>query len=69
VNENYKELKRRIRNLDGLLTKRGMENIGFVRALDTVRRAAKHGNDSREPSPELRVLIEKAEDLGRMLAN
>ena len=69
MNENYRELKARIRKLDELLVARGMGNAHFARALSAVRRAAKHGNRSRDPSPELQVLLKKAEDLGRLLAS
>ncbi len=67
MNENYQELKRRIRKLDELRIARGMQDLPFVRALDAVRRAAKHGDSGRDPSPELRLLLEKAEALGRMV--
>jgi hypothetical protein len=33
-----------------------------------VRRAVKHGDRSRDPSPELRALLDKAENLGRVMA-
>jgi hypothetical protein len=65
LNENYKELKRRIHKLDELRFVRGMQDLQFVRALDTLRRAAKHGDNGRDPSPGLRVLLEKAEALGK----
>jgi hypothetical protein len=68
VNENYRELKARIRKLDELLVARGMVNVQFAQALSRVRRAAKCGDRTRDPSPELRVLLEKAESLGRMIA-
>ena len=68
MNENYREIKRRIHKLDDLLDAHGMGNIAFVRALDTVRRASKRADSRRDPSPELRLLPEKAEDLGRMVA-
>jgi len=61
VNENYRELKGRIRKLDELLVARGMGDGRFAQALSAVRRAAKHGDRTRDPSPELRVLLEKAE--------
>ena len=68
MNENYKEMKGRIRRLDELLVAQGMENPEFARAVDMLRRAAKHGDRRRDPSSELRALLEKAEELGRMLA-
>ena len=43
-------------------------HVVATQALSAVRRAAKHGDRTRDPSAELRVLLEKAEDLGRMLA-
>ncbi len=67
MNDNYKELKGRIRKLDELLVARGTGNVRFAQALSAVRRAEKHGKRTREPSPALRSLLEKAETLGRML--
>ncbi len=67
MNDNYKELKGRIRKLDELLVARGTGNVRFAQALSAVRRAEKHGKRTRDPSPELRALLEKAESLGRML--
>ena len=67
MNDNFKELKGRIRNLDELLTARGTGNVPFAQALSAVRRAAKRGDRTRDPSPELRTLLEKAESLSRMV--
>lgn len=67
MNDNFRELKGRIRKLDELLVARGTGNVGFAQALSAVRRAVKHGDRTRDPSPALRVLLEKAESLGRML--
>jgi len=67
VNENYRELKERIRKLYELLSARGTGNLQFAQAVSKVRRAAKHGDRTRDPSPELRVLLERAEDLGRAM--
>jgi hypothetical protein len=67
MNENFKELKSRIRKLDELLALRGTADTRFAQALSMVRRAVKHGDRTREPSPELRGLLEKAESLGRVL--
>jgi hypothetical protein len=68
VNDNFRELKGRIRKLDELLVARGTGHVDFAQAVSRVRRAAKHGDRTRDPSPELRVLLEKAENLGRMIA-
>jgi hypothetical protein len=67
MNDNFRELKGRIRTLDGLLAAGGKGNVQFAQALSAVRRAVKHGDRTRDPSAELRVLLEKAETLGRML--
>jgi hypothetical protein len=67
VNDNFKELKGRIRTLDELLAARGTGNAAFAQALSAVRRAERHGDRSRDPSPALRALLEKAELLGRTL--
>lgn len=67
MNDNYREFKGRIRKLDELLAARGLGNLDFAQALSKLRRAEKHGDRTRDPSPELRVLLEKAENLGRMI--
>jgi hypothetical protein len=67
MNDNFRELKERIRRLDDLLAARGTGNVQFAQALSAVRRAVKHGDRTRDPSPELRGLLEKAENLGRMV--
>jgi len=67
VNDNFKELKGRIRRLDELLAARGTGDLAFAQAVSAVRRAEKHGDRSRDPSPELRALLDKAESLGRMM--
>jgi len=68
MNENFKDLKARIRKLDEVLVARGMGDAHFARAVSAVRRAEKRGHRDQDPSPELRDLLGKAEDLGRMLA-
>ena len=68
MNENFRELKNRIRQLDALLTTRGTGNVAFAQAVSAVRRAVKHGDRTRDPSPELRALLERAEALGRLVA-
>ncbi len=67
MNDNFKELKGRIRKLDELLEVRGTGNLAFAQAVSAVRRAVRHGDRTRDPSPELRALLDKAETLGRML--
>lgn len=66
MNDNYKDLKGRIRQLQELLEARGMGgNLALAQALSAVKRAERHGDRSREPSAELRGLLEKAEELAR----
>lgn len=66
LNDNFKELKVRIRRLDTLLASRGTGDLAFAQAVSAVRRASRHGDRSRDPSPELRALLDKAETLSRM---
>jgi hypothetical protein len=68
MNDNFRELKERIRKLDALLVSRGMNNLPFAQAVSRVRRAVKHGDRSRDPAPELRTLLETAESLGRTIS-
>ena len=67
MNENFRDLKARIRRLDALLVSRGADNLPFAQAVSRVRRAVKRGDRTRDPSPELRTLLETAEGLGRMV--
>ena len=67
MNENFRDLKARIRRLDALLVSRGADNLPFAQAVSRVRRAVKRGDRTRDPSTELRTLLEAAEGLGRMM--
>ena len=68
MNDNFREFKVRMRKLDELLVSRGLgTHPEFAQAVSRVRRAAKHGDRSRDPTPELRGLLEKAETIGRTL--
>jgi len=67
MNDNFRELKSRIRKLDDLLAGIGTGNVQFAQALSAVHRAVKRGDRTRDPPPELRVLLDKAETLGRMV--
>jgi hypothetical protein len=67
MNDNFRELKVRLRRLDELLASRGTVDVEFAQAVSAVRRAAKHGDRTRDPSPELRALLERAENLGRLM--
>ena len=67
MNDNFRELKARLRRLDELLASRGTVDVELAQAVSAVRRAAKHGDRTRDPSPELRALLERAENLGRLV--
>ncbi len=69
MNDNFKELKVRIRQLQELLEARGMGgNLALAQALSALKRAEKHGDRSRDPTPELRGLLLKAEGLAREIS-
>jgi hypothetical protein len=63
MNDDYKELKTRMRKLDDALARDGAADVQFAQALSRLHRAARRGDRSREPSPELRTLLERAEGL------
>jgi hypothetical protein len=69
MNETYREFKERIRKLDALLLDRGVANVELAQAVSRVHRAERHGDRSREPTAELRALLERAETLARSLAS
>jgi hypothetical protein len=69
MNDDFKDLKARMRRLDALLESRGAsQDVGFAQALSFLHRAERHGDRSRGPSPELVGLLERAEGFGRRLA-
>ena len=65
MNDDFRELKARIKKLLTLLDDGGIGHQGFAQAVSAVQRAERHGDRSRQPSPELKGLLEKAENLGR----
>jgi hypothetical protein len=65
LNDVYREFKARMRRLDEILGEQGRANVEFAQALSRVRRAERRGDRSREPSDELRALLERAEALAR----
>jgi hypothetical protein len=68
MNAGFKDLKERMRRLYALLESRGpSEDVGFAQAVSTLHRAARKGDRTREPTPELLSLLERAEGLGRSL--
>jgi len=68
MNEAFRDLKERMRRLDALLQRRGAtEDVDFAQAISSLRRAARRGDRSREPTPELVNLLDRAEAYGRRL--
>jgi hypothetical protein len=63
MNDTFRDVKARIRKLEGLLEEGGLTHVDFAQAVSRVRRAVKRGDRSREPSTELRTLLERAEGL------
>ncbi len=63
MNDEFREFKGRIRRLDAILVERGLADADFAQAVSKLRRAEKHGDRSREPTTELRTLLERAEGL------
>jgi hypothetical protein len=68
MNENFGELKARVRKLNDLLGAepgRILGNLDFARAVSHAQRLVRDGDRTREPSLVLRAAVEKAELLGR----
>lgn len=65
MNDGFRDLKERIRRLDAILMDGGLSDHTFAQALSKVRRAARRGDRTREPTPALRTLLEQAETLAR----
>jgi hypothetical protein len=63
MNDTFRDVKARIRRLDEILARGGLSHVDFAQAVSRVRRAVKRGDRSREPSTELRTLLERAEGL------
>ncbi len=63
MNDAFREVKVRLRKLDELLDRGGLTHADFAQAVSLTRRALKRGDRSREPSSELRGLLERAEGL------
>ena len=63
MNDVYRDFKVRLRRLEAVLQDQGLSNVELAQALSRVRRAERRSDRSREPSAELRVLLERAEAL------
>jgi hypothetical protein len=63
VNDLFRDLKARVRKLDGALSAGAAANVEFAQALSKAHRALRRGDRSREPSAELVTLVQRAEAL------
>ena len=63
MNDVFRELKVRMRSLDRILVERGLGDMEFAQAMSRLRRSERRSERSREPSADLRVLLERAEAL------
>jgi len=67
MNDTFRELKARIRKLDELLATRGAGNVELAQAVSRVQRLERRSDRSREPTAELRGLLDRAESAGRSI--
>jgi hypothetical protein len=66
VNDEMRELKGRLRQVETVLTERGSggtERVVLAQAVSRARRLLKHADRTRAPSSELRASVEEAEGL------
>ncbi len=68
MNDEFRELKERIRRLEAILLGGGLANADFAQSLSRVRRAVRRGDRTRQPTPQLRSMLEQAEMLARRIA-
>ncbi len=68
MNDDFREMKARTRRLDAILVEGGISNADFAQALSRLRRALRRGDRTREPTAELRSMLEQAELLARKIA-
>ena len=67
MNQDFRELKERLRRLEAILMQGGLSDTDFAQAVSKIRRATRHGDRTRDPSPQLRSMLEHAEGLARRL--
>jgi hypothetical protein len=63
VNDLFRDLKARVRRLDGALSAGALANLGFAQALSQAHRALRRGDRSRKPTAALEALVQRAEAL------
>ncbi|HZY03760.1 MAG TPA: hypothetical protein VFF02_09670 [Anaeromyxobacteraceae bacterium] len=67
MNQDFRDFKERLRRMEAMLMQGGLWDTDFAQALSKVGRATNRGNRTREPTPELRSMLEHAEGLARRL--
>lgn len=71
MNEAIGELKARLRKMRAMLSPEGgvriLDNTDFAQAVSRADRLMRTADRSRNPSPELRASVERAEVLGQSL--
>jgi len=70
MNENFGELKGRVRKLNELLASssgRILANLELARAVSQAERLVRDGDRTREPTAPQRAAVEKAEQLARSI--
>lgn len=71
MNEAIGELKARLRKMRAMLLPEGgvriLDNTDFAQAVSRADRLMRTADRSRDPSPELRASVERAEVLGQSL--
>lgn len=63
MNDAFRDLKARVRRLDGVLAAGPAANVAFAQALSQAHRVLRRGDRTREPSAELEALVQRAEAL------
>jgi hypothetical protein len=65
MNDEFRDLKARVRHLDEVLSAGVGANVAFAQALSQAHRALRRGDRSREPTAQLEALVQRAEALVR----
>ncbi len=61
VQQAWRTARARIAQMPGVADLRSPPNMEFAQAMSQLRRAARKGDRSRDPSADLRLLLERAE--------
>jgi hypothetical protein len=63
MNDEFRDLKVRVRRLYEVLSAGVGANVEFAQALSQAHRALRRGDRSREPTAQLQALVQRAEAL------